>query len=137
LIREGFIDYYNTVKEQNHVKLFPNLKKGPNGYSHYFVKDFSKAKIKYITNSKLKTFHSLRANFATELENRNVKMSFISRLLGHKIGCITGDRYIKQQEIRLLRDAVEEVDYGLVMAVIPEPLPPPKTITEEIMGDFR
>lgn len=137
LIREGFLDYYNSVKKQNHVRLFPNLKKGPNGYSHDFVKDFSKAKKKHITDSKLITFHSLRANFATELENRNVKMSYISRLLGHKIGCITGDRYIKQQEIRLLRDAVEEVDYGLVMAAIPEPLPPPKTITEEIMGDFR
>ncbi|WP_306534803.1 site-specific integrase [Geobacter sp.] len=116
LERLGFIEYVGAIyrqakskEERERLRLFPALVKRENGYSHDFVKWFSKFNRENVTEDRTKTFHSLRANVATALENTHAKSTYISRLLGHKTGTITGDRYVKDVEIRTLFEMVNDL----------------------------
>ena len=58
------------------------------------------------------TFHSLRANFVTELDNQGVDLSIIQRLIGHRQQSLVRSVYSGGPKLEKLRKVVDRVDYG-------------------------
>ncbi|PHQ69940.1 MAG: hypothetical protein COB93_06715 [Sneathiella sp.] len=86
LIKSGFPEYLDaaTKSENYNKRLFPEIKKGSDGYySHNYSKKFSR----YIKAIKIKTpktvFHSLRHNFKDALDMGGVEDSHQDALMGH------------------------------------------------------
>ena len=62
------------------------------------------------------TFHSLRANFVTELDNQGVDLSIIQSLIGHLQQSLVRSVYSGGPKIEKLRKVVNRVDYGSEIA---------------------
>ena len=58
------------------------------------------------------TFHSLRANFVTELDNQGVDLSIIQSLIGHRQQSLVRRIYSGGPKIEKLREIVNRIDYG-------------------------
>ena len=58
------------------------------------------------------TFHSLRANFVTELDNQGVDLSIIQCLIGHRQQSLVRSVYSGGPKIEILRKIVNRVNYG-------------------------
>ena len=58
------------------------------------------------------TFHSLRANFVTELDNQGVDLSIILSLIGHQQLSIVRTVYSGGPKIERHREIVNRIDYG-------------------------
>ena len=58
------------------------------------------------------TFHSLRANFVTELDNQGVDLSIIQSLIGHRQQSLVRSVYSGGPKIEKLRKIVNRIDYG-------------------------
>jgi len=58
------------------------------------------------------TFHSLRANFVTELDNQGVDLSIIQSLIGHRQQSLVRSIYSGGPKIEKLREIVNKIDYG-------------------------
>ena len=58
------------------------------------------------------TFHSLRANFVTELDNQGVDLSIIQSLIGHRQQSLVRSIYSGGPKIQKLREIVNRIDYG-------------------------
>ena len=58
------------------------------------------------------TFHSLRANFITELDNLGIDLSIIERLVGHSHQGLIRSVYSGGLRIEKLRDVIEKLNYG-------------------------
>ena len=58
------------------------------------------------------TFHSLRANFVTELDNQGVDLSIIQSLIGHRQQSLVRSIYSGGPKIEKLREIVNRIDYG-------------------------
>ena len=58
-------------------------------------------------------FHSLRANFVTELDNQGVDLSIIQSLIGHRQQSLVRSVYSGGPKIEKLREVINKIDYGL------------------------
>ena len=58
------------------------------------------------------TFHSLRANFVTELDNQGLDLSIIQSLIGHRQQSLVRSVYSGGPKIENIRKVVNRVDYG-------------------------
>ena len=59
------------------------------------------------------TFHPLRANFVTELDNQGVDLSIIQSLIGHRQQSLVRSVYSGGPKIEKLREVIIKIDYGL------------------------
>ncbi|MEI6215573.1 MAG: site-specific integrase [Desulfuromonadales bacterium] len=114
----GFMKYVQNIAAQGHTKLFPSLKIGPNGYSHYFVKQFAGPKgwLRSVLPG-LPTgvaFHSFRHTVATMLKNAEEPERLIEELMGHKHASLTLGRYGKPYDITIRARAINAIEYNIV-----------------------
>ena len=123
LLTLGFMVYVNNIKDQGHEKLFPNLKPGPKGYSHYFVAKHFTGKNGWMrkkvpTVSDKITFHNFRHTVATQLKNSEEQERLIEELMGHKHSSLSLGRYGKPYKLNIRQRAINKIDYG----IIPQPV---------------
>jgi len=95
LIEHGFLDYAKKLRKQKTKRLFPELKKGRDGYGQTASKWFTRYRKTCGVVEKGKTFHSFRHTLIDELKQRNAEMSKLKAIVGHTDTSITGGRYGK------------------------------------------
>lgn len=94
LIELGFLQYHQYLKDNNEVRLFPELKMGKNGYSTNFTPWFSLFKnTKFPQWGKTKTFYSFKHYFINDLKQKAVPLHFINGVAGHVSDNIDSDLY--------------------------------------------
>lgn len=119
LLTLGFLIYVAKLREQGHTRLFPALRLGPNGFSHYFVaRHFSGDKGWLRKNipslEKGMAFHCFRHTFATMLKNAEEPERLIEELMGHKHTSQSLGRYGKPYKTEIRARAINTVQYGLI-----------------------
>jgi integrase len=93
----GFIDYVESLRHKGESRLFPELKKGRDGYSQSASKWFSRLRMELglYNLDPPKDFHSFRHTLATELKNKSIPEPEVAAITGHSIAGITFSRYGK------------------------------------------
>lgn len=113
LIKLGFIDYIEDVRQMGAQHLFPGLKWGENGPGEKVAQWFNRTVLKgcgIIT--KQKTLHSLRHTFCTAAERKKVAIHRIARIVGHApSGDVTLEHYINEAEVPECLKDIKRVSY--------------------------
>jgi integrase len=109
LIRCGFLRYLKSLPVG---PLWPGLKRGgpDKKLSFYFSKRFTAYRRAVKIEGARKSFHSLRKNFTTALDEAGVHQADAAMLLGHARG-FTFDHYSGGKGLQTLKGIVERVDY--------------------------
>jgi integrase len=116
LIKLGFLNFVEKTKSG---PLWKKLKYDEkNGYGNLFQKWFQRFNRVCITTDRKKVFHSFRHNFANNLKQKLVDARIINQLMGHQNEDISADRYGKDFNLAVLRDAIMKIDYGINMIEI-------------------
>ncbi len=122
LLTLGFLTYVNSAKAQNHERLFPSLKLGPNGYSHYFGSQHFTGKKGWLKKqlpnlSPGESFHCFRHSFATLLKDAEVEERLIEELMGHRLTSLSMGRYGKPYKADVRIKAINKIQYDLLPKV--------------------
>jgi integrase len=113
LISLGFIEY---VKSLDSNRIFPELKLTRDGYGSSVSKWFGRFKSK-IGFKKGHDFHSFRHTFTNELKQQSVSQVIVASIIGHSQGGITFDRYGKDLDIPILKNAIEMLNISHLKSV--------------------
>ncbi|MCL7941265.1 site-specific integrase [Halomonas sp. ATCH28] len=101
-----FLRYVESLPDGSRV--FPEFTYSKfNGYRGQYSKHFS-----YLLSKKLgipKTFHCYRHTIANELKQQLVPENVIGALLGHTVGTLTNNRYGKDYQVSVLKNAIEAI----------------------------
>ena len=113
----GFVRYVDYVKKQGKERVFWELTKVKDRFSHNFGRFFNERYLKQIglkNGGRKLSFHSMRHSIETHLTNQNVNPRYIDFLQGHSQKGIGGSVYMKgiQPEV-LLKECVEKIDWGV------------------------
>ena len=81
--------------------------------SHSISKRFGTRRNQLGFDKRKYTFHSLRANFVTELDNLGIELSIIQSLIGHRQQGLVRSVYSGGPKIEKLREVINKIDYGL------------------------
>ena len=81
--------------------------------SHSISKRFGTRRNQLGFDKRKYTFHSLRANFVTELDNLGIDLSIIQSLIGHRQQSLVRSVYSGGPKIEKLREVINKIDYGL------------------------
>lgn len=134
LLTLGFLVYVAKLRGQGQTRLFPSLRLGPNGFSHYFVaQHFSgdtgwlRRNIPSLENGM--AFHCFRHSFATMLKNAEQPERLIEELMGHKSTSMSLGRYGKPYKTDIRAKAINVIKYGI--------LPCPTRIEDSYYDDDR
>jgi len=109
LVQCGFLDYLKALPAGS---LWPALKPGgPDGkLSWYLSKRFTEFRRMAGIDRPRLSFHSLRKNFATALDNAGATRDDIAALIGHERG-FTLETYSGGKGLRALREIMQRVRY--------------------------
>lgn len=118
IIKLGFLDYVERVRELGHDMLFWYLSDGALGaltnhngtkknLSRHFSKYLEKVQVKQDDNC----FHSLRHTTITRLAGRRINNSTIYKLSGHTSDNSAHYDYLHDLPVKTLKEAVEELDF--------------------------
>lgn len=127
LLTLGFLIYVKSMRERGHDRLFPALKLGPNGYSHFFVSHHFSGKNGWLRRT-LPTiedgvaFHSFRHLVTTMLKNAEEPERLIEEILGHKHSSLAMGRYGKPYDLSIKTRAINKIEYNIV--------PQPRQVSE-------
>jgi integrase len=114
LIEAGFLRFVDVRRKNGSLRLFPELPwKELDGYQRNASKWFSEYRRRCGISSSKKTFHSFRHTVSNHLKQRGCIAEQVSSLLGHATDSITFDRYGKQYRPEIMRQIVEQIDYGI------------------------
>jgi integrase len=81
--------------------------------NHYIIKRFVRFnRVTVGVNDSAVVFHSLRKNFASQLERSGVPENIAQQIIGHAKQSLTYGLYSHGVKMETLRDAVERVSYG-------------------------
>ncbi len=122
LLDLGIREYVEALRADGKVRLWENLKKKRDGYSHAFGRWFQRHNRRYVTENRKRVFHSFRHTLADNLKQRQVNDLIIGEILGHSHGSITSSRYGKSYEPQVMLDALTTLDYGVGDALARLPL---------------
>lgn len=111
LIALGILEYSKQLKGTGASRLFPELKKGRDGYSQDASKWFSRYRAKCGVNGNGKTFHSFRHTVLNHLKQRDAIKEKIAAIAGHKDESITTGRYGKPYAPQALDEVIEMLDF--------------------------
>lgn len=112
LISIGLLEYVDLCEDGG--RLWNNFKWCKvSGYSNSLGKWYQRFNREYVTQDKLKTFHSLRHSFADTLKQHGIQKELISELMGHSCDSITMSRYGKRFKAEVLFEVIQKVDYRL------------------------
>jgi integrase len=121
LLELGLLEYTLQLKARGEERLFPELKKGRDGYSSSVTKWFARYRDKLgMKNVKpKKDFHSFRHTLSTRLKRLNVTESVAGAIVGHTTGDgITYSLYGKDYDIMQLVEALEKLDFSSSLSQI-------------------
>jgi integrase len=84
-------EYVDKLKGQGEIRLFPELKKGRDGYSKSVSRWFNqtyklKCGIQQDDDGRMKDFHSFRKTLINHLQRRNVPYLMLKQVMGHSKG---------------------------------------------------
>jgi len=111
LIKIGFMEYVEKMANAKALRLWLNLKKDRDGYSHYFGKWFQRFNRKNITQDPRKVFHSFRHAFSDNLKQQGIETKIIDALLWHKDYHLSTSTYAKPFSPGILLHAISKVNY--------------------------
>lgn len=127
LIDVGLLEYVNELKREGETRLFPNLVLLPSKnlgvlpYSHSVSQWFGT----FLKRINIKTdelvFHSFRHTFANSYKQKKFDETTVGELLGHAHAKITFGVYTVAHQHQTLKDAIEELDLGINVAVLVKP----------------
>lgn len=102
------VKYAEMLKQRGESRLFPELRRGRDGYSHDVSKWFARYRTRYgiKPGRGKKDFHSFRHTLADNLKQATVEPTLLSELLGHEVGSITLGRYGKRYNAKLLKEKI-------------------------------
>jgi integrase len=110
----NLIGFAKKLKSRRRTRLFPELKRYQNKYSHYASKWFSewKTKVGIQAPPREKTFHSFRHTFTDNLKQQLIEVSIVDELTGHAIQGESFGRYGKPYRLKtLLEEGVLKLNY--------------------------
>ena len=81
--------------------------------SHSISKRFGTRRNQLGFDKRKYTFHSLRANFITELDNLGIELSIIQSLIGHRQQSLVRSVFSGGPKIEKLREVINKIDYVL------------------------
>lgn len=114
LIRLGFLDYVNDVRQARFEHVFPGLTWGENGPGDVIGDWFNRTYLRKtcgITNP-AKVFHSFRHTFATAAERAGIPDGRIAQLTGHSTGStVLRQHYIHVAELPRRLDDISKVAF--------------------------
>jgi integrase len=118
ILELGFLDYYRSVK---HKRLWPNLKRGENGYSHNYSKMIGKHIRRHVTQNKKKVFHSLRDTFAEEMLASKVSPDEFGGILGHAPTHRVTALYSGKYPVDVMLDSMKQVKHRVDIVALLQP----------------
>jgi integrase len=114
LIDLGLIEYATYLRKKGHVRLFPELKKGRDGYGTAASKWFARYRHKCGVEHDLKDFHSFRHTVIEQLKkNDDVIKEKTIGVVGHKDSSITTGTYGKPYKPHELITTVEAINFPI------------------------
>ncbi len=113
LLKLGFLDHVNFLKLAGQERIFPDLKKGRDGYGTVASKWFARYRARCGITESGKVFHSFRHTFIDHLKQKNVPIDKIAAMVGHEDQSMTSGRYGKQYGAEVLLEVVSLVEFGL------------------------
>jgi integrase len=118
-------EYVEVLKGQGEIRLFPELKKGRDGYSKSVSRWFNqtykvKCNIKVDTDGRMKDFHSFRKTLINHLQRKNVPYLMLKQVMGHSKGkdvtqSVYTERYSPKE---LFDDVISKIDYGIDLSYL-------------------
>ena len=113
LVELGLLDFKKSLERRGETRLFPELKKGRDGYSTAASKWFGRIrnKLGWTNVSPKKDFHSFRHTVANKLKQSGVNSDLTGGILGHSNGTITYGRYGKEYTHNPLSPVIEMIDW--------------------------
>lgn len=134
LLELNFLDFVANIKSQTVERLFPDLTyEEGQGYKRKIGRWFNESfKQKYMSTSSRKTFHSIRANFLTQLNNSNPNHVYMQCIAGHARTNITDAVYVSPT-IKQLQETIELLDYEIdIFSILGKTAIPADVIIEQI-----
>lgn len=114
LIELGLIKYHKALLKQGEERLFPELKKGKDGYSTQAGRWFNDRHRKTMgVNGKDKTFHSFRHTMTNQLKQKGNTLSHVGALTGHQDESITFGLYGSAYEPNVLLPVIEQLTFPI------------------------
>ena len=111
LISLGLLQYVERVKKAGHVRLFPELKRGANGYSDPVGKFFGRLLRSVGIDDPAVVLHSTRHTGISRLTGAGVPQDTREILAGHAAAGVHGKTYVHRDQLplSLLREAAERL----------------------------
>jgi hypothetical protein len=110
----NFLGYVKQLKDKGNTRLFPELKKQSERYSHYpsrWFKDY-KENCGIVAPPNKKVFHSFRDNFQDNLKQQLIQEKLVDELVVHVVEGQSFGRYGKPYRVPVLyKEAVLKLDY--------------------------
>lgn len=111
LLELGLIAYTERLKKKETPRLFPELKRGRDGYSAPASKWFNDRFIRKLGIKPGRTFHSFRHTVADHLKQLDVDEKKTGAILGHHDASMTTGRYGKRYKPELLSPIIKMLDF--------------------------
>lgn len=108
LIRLGLMDYVADLRLRGFSRLFPELKRGRDGYSQAVSRWFNRYRK---TLGIDRQFHSLRHTVATRLREAGVPFDLVADILGHTRSDLETGRYTKEASVQRKYEALSKLEY--------------------------
>ena len=93
LIRLGFLDYIDQLKQKKHIRVFPELTQSRDGYAKNASRWFSELVQKELKLTGKKSFHSFRHTVVEYLKKARIEHPIIAGVVGHYDDSVTTGRY--------------------------------------------
>jgi integrase len=120
LIKLGFLDYVQQMKQAGHVRLFPKLTKGNSGYADPVGKWFGRLVTKLGILDEAVVLHSLRHGGISKLTGAGCPHNVCEMLAGHAAAGVHGQVYVHREGVplSLLREGLERLRYDEVVKAL-------------------
>jgi integrase len=113
-------EYVEVLKGQGDIRLFPELKKGRDGYSKSVSRWFNqkykvKCNIQQDADGRMKDFHSFRKTLINHLQRKGVAHFMLKQVMGHSKGkditqAVYTEKYTPKE---LFDDVISKIDFGI------------------------
>jgi integrase len=124
LLKLGLLTHVLELRDKGERRLFPDLSAGGRygRYGYRLTKRWTHYRRQVGLYEPGKDFHTLRHSFNTHLLNKKIPIVWMSQLMGHAtpghtaghaVNLETASTYYGGAEIPLLKEAVEQFDFGL------------------------
>jgi hypothetical protein len=113
-------DYVKLLKGEGETRLFPELRKGRDGYSKSVSRWFNQkykleCNIQQDADGRMKDFHSFRKTLINYLQRKGVPYLMLKQVMGHSKGkdvtqAVYTERYSSKE---LFDNVISKIDFGI------------------------